>query len=152
MTMAMTDTHPETFRGAPPASGGIDLGALFFSLGAGPAAWFLQLVVNYALASIACFPHDFPRTHPLPGLEWVGAGRIVISTVAAVVALAATLVPLRVWRAVARHYPAPDDDLLPPAAGRARFLAASGVMLGLGSFAAILFALVPLLTLPSCPG
>jgi hypothetical protein len=152
MTMVMTDTHPETFRPAPPGSGGIDLGALFFSLCAGPAAWFLQLVVNYALASMACFPHDFPRTHPLPGLEWVGPGRIVISTVAAVVALAATVASLRIWRAIARHYPAANDDLLPLVAGRARFLAASGVMLGLVSFAAILFALVPLLTLPSCPG
>jgi hypothetical protein len=152
MTVATTDTHPETFRDAPPGSGAIDLVALFFSLGAGPAAWFLQLVVNYALDSIACFPHDFPRTHPLPGLEWVDTGRIVISTVAAVVALAATVVSLRIWRAIARHYPEPDDDLLPPVAGPARFLAASGVMLGLGSSAATLFDLVPLLTLPPCPG
>ena len=37
-------------------AGGIGLGALLFGLCAGPAAWFLQLVVNYALASYACFP------------------------------------------------------------------------------------------------
>jgi hypothetical protein len=145
--MLTAATRPSAFGSGPLAVNG----GIAFGLAAGPIAWFVQLVANYALVSIACFPHDFPRTHPLPGLEWVGTGRIVINIVAAVVAMAATLVSLRIWWRIARHDTLPDDTVVPLAADRVRFLAASGVLLGLGSLAAILFNLVPLLTLPLCP-
>jgi hypothetical protein len=44
----------------------VSLSALLFGLFGGPVAWIAQLVVNYGLASYACFPGDTPRTHVPP--------------------------------------------------------------------------------------
>jgi hypothetical protein len=146
----MTPAAHTRFIGPTSASGG-GLGPLFFGLSAGPVAWYVQLVVNYALVSHSCFPDGSPLAQPA---AWraVAAIAFTVNIAAILVALGASAVSLRIWLSMRQEYPAPHSDMLAPAIGRRRFLASTGAMIGLGSVAATLFALIALLTVPPCAG
>ena len=115
----MEATHTASSRTRPSAStGGTGLGALFFGLSAGPVAWYIQLVINYALASHTCFPDGSPLDRPPAGWLGINLTLFAINIAAIVLALAASLVSLRIWVAVRHDYPAPHSDILAPAIGR----------------------------------
>jgi hypothetical protein len=115
-------------------------------------AWFIQLNVNYALDSHPCFAHYAPGSNLLPGWEGVGTALFAINIAAIAVAVGAALVSLRVWRATSKGHPLIDNEFLPPAVGRTRFLAICGIFSGFGFMAATIFDLVALLAVPTCPG
>ena len=147
----MEATHTASARTRPSAStSGTGLGALFFGLSAGPLAWYIQLVVNYALASYTCFPDGSPLDRPPAG--WPGTALFAINIAAIVLALAASVVSLRIWLAVCHNYPAHHSDILAPAIGRIRFLASTGAMAGLGSVGATVSTLIALAMVPPCAG
>ena len=149
----MEATHTASSRTRPSAStGGTGLGALFFGLSAGPLAWYIQLVINYALASHTCFPDGSPLVRPPAGWLGINITLFAVNIAAIVLALAASLVSLRIWVAVRHNYPAPHSDILALAIGRARFLALTGAMAGLGSMAATVFTLIALALVPPCAG
>jgi hypothetical protein len=104
------------------------------------------------LDSHRCFPHDAPRSDLLPGWEGVGTALLAINIAAILVALAAAVVSLRVWRATSKDHPPIDYEFLPPPVGRTRFLAICGTLTGFGFTAATIFNLVALLVVPTCPG
>ncbi|MBI4496434.1 MAG: hypothetical protein HY689_00830 [Chloroflexi bacterium] len=69
---------------------------LWFGLFGGHAAWTLQLIVNYFLASLACQPQapDFAML----GVNGYAILMVLVSAVTGAVALAATVVAFRRWR------------------------------------------------------
>jgi hypothetical protein len=147
----MTVETPAQTKGPPPLFG-TNLGLLVFVVIGGPVAWYLQLTVNYGLVSHPCFPHFEPQQTYLPGWAWVGPVILVFNLLAIVAALAAALLALRLWRQTRAAYPPVYNQLLPPAAGRTRFLSVCGILTGFGSVAATVFDLIALFAVPPCLG
>jgi len=131
--------RPATALGAQPAPDGMSWSLMLFCLAGGPVAWSVQLLVNYALASHACYPYDVPSAHVLPGWHWVWPLVLVLNLIAVAVALAAGFLSLRTWRAS-------------PGASAARFLSLCGIMSGFGFLAAIIFDTVVVFAVPTCAG
>jgi hypothetical protein len=118
----------------------------------GPVAWFIQLVVDFGLTSDTCFPRGIPRGSVLPGWGRIHLALLLINIAALIIALVAATVAWRSWRATRREHPGTSDELLEAGEGRTRFLAAWGLITGLGFFGAILFALIALVAVPPCHG
>jgi hypothetical protein len=139
----------------PPVSGR----ALWFGLWGAPAAWSVQLVVDYPLAARACFPHRTPLPHPggvgLHGITALVGITSLVALLGLLVSLAAMAVAARSWRQ-SRDRSAGDgaisDDALEqdrmgaqPRA-RVRFMAAAGLMTStLFAFGVILTGVSPAL-------
>lgn len=120
------------------------LAALF----AGPAAWAAQLIVGYGASSLACYPHDAPAARP-PGPGEHGF-LIALNLVCLAVAVGGLVVAAVHWRRAGGPEPARHNDVMPAGLGRARFLAACGMLSGLGFAIAILFDTAPILGVPAC--
>jgi hypothetical protein len=141
-----TPSHPSPHRDR------VSLAARFFGLMAGPAAWFGQLVANYALSSVACYPNDLPRVHAAPLWHSAWGILLVINILGMLLALAASFVSWRKWGTTHAEHPGPTSHLLEVGEGRTRFISFVGMMAGLGFFAAILFDTVALFLVPPCIG
>ena len=85
----------------------------------------------------------------LAGWGWTRWVALAINLAAALVAIAAGMTGLAIWRAVGRgdSEPAPN-----PLEGRARFFGVCGSLSGFGFLAAILFGAVMILGAPACRG
>jgi len=118
------------------------------ALAAGPAAWIVQLVVGYGASSLACYPHDAPAARP-PG-PGEHAVLIAINLACLALALAGLAIAFLHWRGAKPPQPAEHNDVMPAGIGRARFLAACGMLSGLGFALAILFDTAPILGAPAC--
>jgi hypothetical protein len=139
------ETYPPAAQTQPPPRDRVALALLFFGLGGGAAAWIVHLIVSYVLASRFCFPHDTPRSVPLPGSAGIEIPLLTINLACLTVALAAAAVSLLNWRrAGRRHSPAEGEPR--------RFLAAWGSLADLGFVVAILVSLLVILTVPQCGG
>ena len=145
---------------APPSTAGADhlagdpagLVAALFGVFAGPFAWALQLNVNYALASYACFPHTEARPRLLPGWQHFSWGLLVVNLAALALSGAAAFLSWRSCRATRQVYLGRGVALLEVGEGRTRFLAICGLMSAFGFATAILFNLFAVLTVPPCAG
>jgi len=119
---------------------------LLAGLAAGPAAWALQLVVGYAIASHACFPHDVPfRRSPPPG--WDNEELVLLALNLACLALgvagffvSASQLP-RAGREAAKA-----DAVV----GRTQFLASCGMVACAGFCGAILVNTLTIAMTPAC--
>jgi len=119
---------------------------LLIALGSGPAAWALQLIASYGLASWACYPHDAPhRRVPLPG--W-GAEPAILTTIN-LVCLGLDAVGLAVC-VLALRRAAQGEEALNIRVGWTRFLAACGALACAGFGAAILVSAVCVFMVPAC--
>jgi hypothetical protein len=153
MTAMTTDTdrlgisdHPSPHRGR------VGLGALLFGLFGGPAAWAVQVIVNYALASHSCFLGSIPRSGAPPGWTATWLALLLINIAALAVALAAAEMSRRQWRATRSEQPGSSDTLLQVGEGRTRFLAMCGMIFNLGFLVAIVSDTVAILVVPGCAG
>jgi hypothetical protein len=124
---------PETpaGRGHPaPGRDRVSLRALWFGLAGAPAAWSLQLTIQYALAAHDCYPHRTPSARPLGH----ALGPVIgIATVLAVaIAVGAFGTALYAWR-VTRDEVTPWSHaaLLEVGEGRTRFMAYAGMLASL---------------------
>ncbi|HEY5061701.1 MAG TPA: hypothetical protein VII52_09215 [Gemmatimonadaceae bacterium] len=127
-------TQPRASHPAP-ARDRAAVGALWFALFGGAAAWAIQTIANLALASHGCFPHMIPLAAPAtPGLRGIV---FVISLASVAVSAAAILVALRNWRRTRHEHQqrdgrsqghAPSAALAETGEGRTRFMAMSGVL------------------------
>jgi hypothetical protein len=125
--------------------------ALFGTFG-GPLAWFIQLCAGYALATWPCFPQDHRRLLPQSGYAWSFPLMIALLIAGVLVALAACLVS---WRTYARTRDEAGGDhrqLIEVGAGRTRFLALWGMLLGAGFAVATSLTAVAFLLVPRCDG
>ncbi|WP_297296033.1 hypothetical protein [uncultured Methylovirgula sp.] len=140
----LTVPHPAPRRGT------ISTALLFLGLFAGPVVWGLQLVINFALASHACFPDGAPLAAP----AWHSAWGVILllNLFAAVVALAGAALSYQHWQATRMEHHGDASHAIEAGEGRTRFLALWGVMTGLGFLAAILFNTIALFMVPQCAG
>jgi len=134
---------PTVTSSNPPAYTRVRVGAgLVFAVFGAPAAWLLQLIIGYALASHACYPLDVPLMAPVwGGLWWVLIG---VDLAAVLIAGAALLSAMR-WRRVWR-----DADPHDLAAQRKRFIANWSLLVSALFSIAVVFTIVMLFIEPVC--
>lgn len=135
-----------------PARERVSLGALFFGLAGGPAAWITQLVVNYGLASFTCYPRMQPASDVVSGWHDIWYGLLALNLAAIAVTLAATAISWRHWRATRAEHPGPAHHALEGGEGRTRFLALVGILAGFGFVAAVMLDTIVLFAVPQCLG
>jgi hypothetical protein len=135
-----------------PHRGNVSTFALFAGLFAGPMVWGLQLVINYSLASHACYPGSTPLHDVAPGFHTTRAIVLLLNLLAALVALAGAGLSYQHWRATRLEHHGDAEHAIEAGEGRTRFLALWGVMAGLGFFLGILFNTLALLMVPTCAG
>jgi uncharacterized membrane protein YeiB len=128
----------------------ISLNILLFGLFGAPVAWLGQLIVNFALASHACFSASMSRSRVLPGWEEIWFVLLLINIAAIMVALIAAATSYRNWHSTKEEHPSSSEALLETGEGRTRFMAASGIMTGLVFLIAILFDTIALFVVPQC--
>lgn len=126
-----------------------EIGWLLFGVFAGPVAWGLQLIFNYALAAYSCYPDHSPRIAVLPGWQHVWAVILALNLIAAALALAGAAISYRSWDLVRGRN---QEPALAAGLGRTRFLALCGMMTGLGFLAAIAFNTLSVFVVPQCVG
>lgn len=123
-----------------------------FGVVGGPAAWFVQLCAGYALASWPCFPKDERGLVPVAGYEWTWPAMIGLLVAGGLVALAAFFVSWRVLRRTRDEMGGGNQALMEIGAGRTRFLALWGVLLGGGFALATIVTAVAFSVLSRCAG
>ncbi|MDJ0450749.1 hypothetical protein [Methylocystis sp. JR02] len=126
------------------------LALLFGALLASPLAWSVQLLVNYGLASHACFPSDRPRSSLAPGWEWVEPVVTALNLLCLAIAVVASLVALSVWRRTSGEAEGGHESVIDVGQGRTRFLAIWGVWGGVWFALQILFATISIIWVPAC--
>jgi hypothetical protein len=116
----------------------------------GPLAWLVQLTLNVALASAACYPNDAPL--PLPA--WSGLAPVLWLAEILALALCALggWLAWRNWRASSGERPGTGHVLLGSGDGRTRFLAMAGMLTSALFLLAVGFAVISTAAAPGCGG
>ncbi|MFN2571111.1 MAG: hypothetical protein ABR537_05790 [Gemmatimonadales bacterium] len=143
--------HPRTFDDHPaPKRHRVPIGALWFGILGAPAAWSTHTLLATLINSTACIARE--PVQPPAGVQAGSATWIVlvVSTVVLLgVAFAALFIATRSWT-VTREHPAEKSELLEIGEGRARFMAMSGILLGVLFTLVLLANGVSLLTVAQC--
>jgi amino acid transporter len=122
----------------------LSIGEALFGVFGGPLAWFVQLCAGYALATQPCRSQS----------SYAGSFPVMVALLiaAVLVALAAFGVS---WRTYARTRDETGGDhrhLMEVGAGRTRFLALWGMLLGAGFAVATSLTAIAFLLVPRCDG
>jgi hypothetical protein len=130
--------------------GRVGLVLLLAALALGPLAWIAQLLVNYSVASHACYPDGAPLLDGARvGFWWV---LLLVNLIGVALAAIAGFTSWRNYR-VAQIDPTRErSELIVRVEGRDAFLAGRGGLAGLGFFAGAIFDLIALLAVPPCLG
>jgi phosphotransferase system glucose/maltose/N-acetylglucosamine-specific IIC component len=127
-------------------------GERVFCLVGGPLAWLLQLGCGYALASEPCF-RGGERVVAVPmALHWTWPAMVVFTIAAFAVSLGAYFVSRRTFMRTRHETQSDTRHLLEVGAGRTRFLALWGMVLGAGFAVAAAFTAVAFIMVPRCAG
>jgi hypothetical protein len=121
---------------------------LFSALLAAPLAWSAQLLLNYGIASHACFPAEAPKAAPIWG--WLHAGLLAINLAALAIALIATVVSFTIWRRTNEEAGGGHERLIDIGQGRTRFFAIWGFWSGVWFVIQILFGTIAAVGVPGC--
>jgi hypothetical protein len=132
-----------------PLAGAVPRWLLFTALVAAPIAWFVQLCVDYGLASQACFPREQPLATGLKVSTLVWPGSLALIVGALVIACVGSATSLWMWRRT-RHEVANGYSLIEAAEGRTRFLAIWGFWTGIWFALQILFGAIGFLEVSAC--
>lgn len=130
----------------------LSLREALFGVFGGPLAWFLQLCAGYALATFPCFPQHHRTVVPQSGYAWSFPVMVALLIAGVLVALAAFGVS---WRTYVRTRDEAGGDhrhLMEVGAGRTRFLALWGMLLGAGFAIATSLTAIAFLLVPRCDG
>jgi uncharacterized membrane protein YeiB len=119
---------------------------LWFGVIAAPLAWFAQVLLNYGITALACFPAEAPQNAPL--YRWSHAATIAFDAFAILVALAATAISYRNWQMQDRYWP--KGHALEVRGERSYFLSVWGMLFGGGFLIAIGFETIADVTIPLC--
>lgn len=121
---------------------------LGFVIGGAPAAWAIQILINYGWASYVCFPRNTPSPTPLvSGTWWI---LLVVSLIALAIAVAAGLLAYRAWRRTRHERSGESGRLLETGEGRTRFMAGSGLFISTGFVVLLIFNLLTIFIVPLC--
>ena len=139
-----TPSHPAPHRDR--VSGGSALAGMTL----GPLGWFVQLSLNVALASAACYPKDVP----LPQPAWSGLSPVLWGVELLALALCALggWFAWRNWRNSSGERPGTAHVLLGSGDGRTRFLAMAGMLTSALFLLAVGFAVISTAAGPACGG
>jgi hypothetical protein len=133
-------------RTAPPDRAPVGLLALWFGVIAAPLVWFTQLLLNYLVTALACYPAVAPNRLPL--YSWSSNLTHVFDALAIVVALAGC------WVAYANRQNVRGQvrphHALDVFRERARFMAEWGIIFSVGFLIAIIFETIGSVTVPPC--
>jgi len=130
----------------------MNLPGMFFGVLGGPLAWFIQLCAGYALASAPCFRDGVRVIAPLPVLQWTWPAMIIAMLASVAIALLALGVSWRVFRRTQQEAGGGSVHFLEMGAGRTRFLALWGVLLGSAFAIATAMTALAFTLLPRCAG
>jgi hypothetical protein len=148
--MAEARAHIEAIGHPAPHRDRARLALLAFGLMAAPLAWGAQLVINYALASHACFPGGSPLQSVASGWGAVWSALLIVELVTLAIALAGAAAAHRSWRATREESHGDTEHMMESGGGRTRFLSFWGLMTSLGFSVAIGFSLIGLFAVPLC--
>ena len=124
---------------------------LLAGLAAGPSAWIVQLVVDYGLASHACFPREAPRLGELPALGTAEPAWLIgINLACLCVALGGAFASYGSWRRTRAEKRGGAEAVLEAGEGRTRFVATCGMLAGAGFALAIAFNTLEPLMVAAC--
>lgn len=147
----MAKTTIMTGYDLPPVSAGRTSRALLFAaLLAPPAAWFLQLCVDYGVTSMACFPRQAPLPPGWNRLPEAWSGSLALNLAALAIACIATGVSWWIWRRARHTAPGEDAGLAEAGEGRTRFLAVWGIWTGVWFAIDILFNTIAVFEVGTC--
>jgi hypothetical protein len=141
-------TATRAVSGAACVGGDVAPPALWFGLFGAPAAWSVQLLVNYALVAHACFPKSEPLASPALG----GLHAIVLGTsfAALAIALAAAVTAGRSLRGSRHESHGGNGALLEVGEGRTGFMALAGVLVSGVFLLGIAMNAIPLFLVSPC--
>lgn len=147
-------TAPDARAGHHPAphASRVSPGESFFGLFAGPLAWVVQLYGGYALANQPCFRGGTPAAAPSPALEWTWPAMVALTVVAVAVSLIAFGVSMRAFNRARNETHGGPHHVMEVGAGRTRFLALWGMVLGAGFALAAAITAVAFIAVPRCTG
>lgn len=143
-TSSIGPAHPA------PARDRVSLPLLWFGLFGAAAAWSVQLIVNYAVASHGCYPRMVPLRSPIFGQLAFSVSLIVISLAAIIIGVAALVAAITAWRRSSDETGGEAHWLLDTGEGRTRFMAAAGIMASSVFLLAILAHSAAVLLLGHC--
>lgn len=125
---------------------------LLFGIFAGAAAFSVQLMLNYGMASFSCYPRGAPRTELVTGWGWVWDGMLAINLAAFCISVAAAYAGWHAWRTTRGEHTGGHGELLERGEGRTRFLGYVGLVFGALFASAIVFDVIALAIVPQCIG
>jgi hypothetical protein len=138
--------HPAPKRQA------IGLHETLFALFGGPIAWFIQMNAGFALASQPCFQDGLRLVEPTAASDRSWGMMIALIVIAFAVAIASAALSWRVYARTEDEAKGDHRHLMEVGAGRTRFLALWGILLGAGSAVATLLTAAGVFVLPRCAG
>lgn len=121
---------------------------LWFALFGGPAAWSVQLLVNYPLAAHFCYPGNLPLNTPTFG--GLRATLIAVNVLMLLTTLAAGTASIVIWRGARDRMAGAHDPLLEGGSGRVRYMAYAGMLFSGLFLIAVLMSAMPLFIVPVC--
>jgi hypothetical protein len=148
----MTATPSNLRQDSAPQAQHVKAHESLFGLLGGPIAWYLQLCGGYALASEPCFRSGHRSLAPPPSLHWTWPAMILLMTAAVAIALMSLLVSWRTFKRTRQEAGGDAHQLMEVSAGRTRFLALWGMLLGSGFALAAAITAVAFVTVPRCAG
>lgn len=121
---------------------------LWFALFGAPAAWSVQLLVNYPLAAHFCYPGTMPLNTPTFG--GLRATLIAVNMLMLLTTLAAGAAAIVTWRAARNRMAGSHDPVLEDGSGRVRYMAYAGMLFSGLFLIAVLMSAMPLFIVPMC--
>ncbi len=124
----------------------------FFALFGGPIAWFVQLCAGDALASQPCFAGGERLAAPSFAVDWTWPAMVALMLAAIAIALLSSLISWRAFARTRREAAGDHAHVMEVGAGRTRFLALWGVILGAGFAVTTVLTGAGFMLLPRCAG
>ncbi len=121
--------------------------ALWFGLYGAPAAWSVQVLVGFAMSAHGCYPRAIPLASPVIGVRAIA---LLVTAVAAGLAIAAGVTALVSWRTTREEMDGREEALLEIGDGRTRFMALSGVLVSILFLLAIGLSYLSIAVVPPC--
>ncbi len=146
MTSTSSDPHPA------PHADRVKTAEIFFELFGGPIAWLVQLSGGYALVSDACGADGGHALMPFRAATWAWLGMIGLLCAAILVALFSLALSWAAFGRTREEAAGGKHHLMETGAGRTRFLALWGMVLGASFAVATIFTAVAFVAIPRCAG